>query len=530
MSSNQRILGGSSTVNSARAAGDTASANRNSILPEDSLLSRARQAFSTLHSFEDSLKNMAKHSQVFSDVEKAVERLGTMELDIQKKDKRIADLESAYEVEIEKFSQQVIKWNQEKSQLEKKLADEKAAWKTKAESVAERQHAKHIQSKENLNKELAKEKKSVATLKGQLEKETAKTRDLDSKLNGCVNRLKGWDGYLSAMSDVDFNSFESRIRKIFDRCRKIAHTHFFRDLPANAFADEVRWDTQTRLLKVPLSFPPSNSPPAKLVRMATCLHTIASHLSTNIFRPCYIPESIVASEAVKEILSRQFSEDSKMELLTRALLLSTYDSEDVDAATKEAVFTASEDTFQLLSPIGGDQTFRLEVEKLFQEAADVWKLAQRSRKMVEVFTLQQYPNWTWEHLQDFGGAVAETNVQVLIHEFEMLNLFPAIFIPEENRGIYPGSVLWHDQKTVLEADRELRECITARKSKSGRSGTVSGGPGRRERKPSIVSSARNGVTGLLRSNSGAEDATPFLGTQRVQPQGSQGQNRNGGEG
>lgn len=206
MSSNQRTPGGNSTSNSARTAVDSASANRNSIPPEDSLPSRAKQAFSTLHSFEDSLKNMAKYSQVFTDVEKAVQRLGAMELDIQAKDRRIAVLESANEVQIENFSKQFKKWDKEKGRLEKKLADDELALKTKAQSVVENQNLKHMQSKDNLNKELAKEKQKVATLRGQLEKETAKTQDLNSKLNNCANDLKGWDGYHSAMRDVDFTS------------------------------------------------------------------------------------------------------------------------------------------------------------------------------------------------------------------------------------------------------------------------------------------------------------------------------------
>lgn len=264
--------------------------------------------------------------------------------------------------------------------------------------------------------------------------------------------------------------------------------------------------------------------------MATCLHTIASNLSSNIFMPCYIPGSTAASETIREILSEQSIDDTKKELLTRALLLSTFLPEEVDAATKDAVVTASEGVFTLLGPIGGDQDFRLEIQKLFQDAADIWKLAQYSKKMVEVFTTHKYPNWTWDHLKDFDSADDESNVQPLIQDFEPLNLFPAIHVPEENRVISRGSLLWSDQTAVFEADRELRECIAARKPKSGRSGTVTGGPLRRERRPSIVSNARNGITSVLRSNSGTEDPTRFLGAKRVQPQGSQGQNRNGGEG
>ena len=84
--------------------------------------------------------------------------------------------------------------------------------------------------------------------------------------------------------------------------------------------------------------------------------------------------------------------DARKERITRALFLSTYAPEEVDTAIKQAVDTASKDVLELLSPIGANEPFRKDLEKLFYEAAGVWREAQQSTKMVEASVTKKLNN------------------------------------------------------------------------------------------------------------------------------------------
>jgi hypothetical protein len=245
--------------------------------------------------------------------------------------------------------------------------------------------------------------------------------------------------------------------------------------------------------------------------MAAALHVLASRLCQNIFKPCYIPESIVASEAIKSILAHQSVTNVGKEPLTRALLLSTYVPSDVDAAIKRAVHATSEEVLTLLSPIStGDHTLRTDIEALFNEAADVWKEAQHSNKLVEAsMTDDDFEDWPWDQLEEFTSTVTQSTVQPVSQKYDALNLFPRVFIPADNRIVHHGLVLWPDQNIVVAAEQEFRQCMAARPFKLGRNGSVSGRP----RRLSILNDGKNGMR--------AEHGASFLGTQRTHTQGSQ---------
>ena len=279
---------------------------------------------------------------------------------------------------------------------------------------------------------------------------------------------------------------------------------------------------------MPLDFPPSNSSAAKHVRMAACLHVLAYRLCCDFFKPCYIPESPMFGDAIQEILARQLLTDVGKERITRALLLSTYRPEEVDAAIEQAVDATSKEVLELLSPIGGNEAFRKDVEALFREAAGVWKEVQHSRKAVEVSMMDDFKDdWQWSHLDDF--TVAEIKGQPGLRKFDMLNLFPRMFVPEDQHIVNPGCVLWPHQNTVFAAEQELRECIAIRRSKGGLMGNVPGGSMRRDRRLSTLSDGRHGAMGPSPTSLKTEDKAPFLGPQRGSKQGDQIQNGHRGD-
>jgi len=253
--------------------------------------------------------------------------------------------------------------------------------------------------------------------------------------------------------------------------------------------------------------------------MAASLHVIARKLCTEFFKPCYILESADVSEAIKQILAQHFTADAGKERITRALFLSTYAPEEVDKAIKQAVDATSKDVFELLSPIGGNEAFRKDIEKLFYEAADVWREAQHSMKMVEAsVTDEEFEDWPWAQLEEFTSAVAGTEAQHVFPKFRMVNLFPRIHVPEDDHIVNSGCILSPNQNTVFVAEQEFSRGIASKGFKGGRNGSLFSG----SRRLSIRNKERNGAEPV--------DGHSFLETRRPQTQGNQNQNGNRGEG
>ena len=327
---------------------------------------------------------------------------------------------------------------------------------------------------------------------------------------------------------------DGKVNGLFQRCCSIARNHFLPELPGNILAvraislcsrqslfllseqDQGHWDNLSRSLNVPLSFPPTNTVAARYVRMAAALHIISRRLRTDFFKPCYIPESAEVSEAIKQILVQHFVTDAGKERITRALFLSSYAPEEVDTAIKQVVDTASKAVLELLSPIGGNEPFRKDLEKLFYEAAGVWKEAQQSIKMVEASVADdEFEEWPWAEVDEFTSAVTVTGTeaQQAYPKFDKLNLFPRIYIPEESHMVSSGYALFPNQNTVFAAEQEFSRLISSKRFKGGRTGSFLGGPRRQSR-------------------NGAEpgEKLSFSETRRAQTQGNQTQNGNRGEG
>ena len=238
-----------------------------------------------------------------------------------------------------------------------------------------------------------------------------------------------------------------------------------------------------------LSFPPSNSPAAKRVRMAACIRTVAHRLCTDMFTICFIGHPQL-NQAIETILIKQSETNVKTEVITRALLLSTYEQAEVDAAVKSVAANASHDLQKLLSPFGGNDAFRKEIEKLFCEAAAVWKEVRHSKTVFEA-SMDDELHWRWLHLEEF--TIPDIKAQPGPRQFEKLTLFPRVFVPETNEIVYPGYVLLANQNTVFAAEEELTAWKARKASECARNGSVRGGILRRPRRPSAPYDGRNGA-------------------------------------
>ena len=276
--------------------------------------------------------------------------------------------------------------------------------------------------------------------------------------------------------------------------------------------------------------------------MAACLHIISRSLCTDIFKPCYIPHSTSFSNGVKEILATQFLADLGKERITRALILSTYPP---DANTTAMTITAHGSSTQikhLLTPLGASDKFAKELEKIFLDAGEIWQNnAQHSQKMIEALTEDDIPGHPWATIKEFTIPTNDpttttttstttttttttptttttdaANNNNLPHS-SMLNLFPCIYVPEDERIVFSGVTLLYSQGIVSAAEQESNELLVARRpwSSWNNANTFSGGPTttRRERR---MSSLPDGKGGVLTTSSAAAAA----GDEAIQQRGT----------
>lgn len=254
--------------------------------------------------------------------------------------------------------------------------------------------------------------------------------------------------------------------------------------------------------------------------MAACLHIIARTLCTEIFKPCYIPESTSFSNSFKELLAIQLLTDESKERITRALVLSTYPAEaSTDAMTKTARLSSIQ-VHRLLTPLGANEKFETELDKIFLEAGEIWKdTAQHSTKMIEALAEDDYPDHPWATMDEFTIPTANTTTttttatatdanQDLTHDSDMLNLFPCIYVPEDEKIVFSGIMLFYSQGIVSAAEQESNELLVARRPRSARniSNVLSSGGSPTTRRERRMSSLPDGKGGFPTTSSAAAAA------------------------
>jgi hypothetical protein len=250
-------------------------------------------------------------------------------------------------------------------------------------------------------------------------------------------------------------------------------------------------------LALPLGFPPTNSPAARKVRVAAALNILATYLCANIFKPCYIPESATDGETIKEILDYQSTAGlRKEEKFIRALLTSMYPDEQVKAAINRAVQVTVDDVLKCLGFFLNDesQSFRTRLTALLERAANISRQMQQSEKMVEVnvegrdFSVEgeDFVERSDEYLGVFGEEISPTSPA----KFEVLNLFPQIYVPEDRKFVHQGIFLLSGQEVVIAAEQEFRDFRAGIRAKNGRASFMR--ESRRGRRQSMVVSGENG--------------------------------------
>ena len=142
---------------------------------------------------------------------------------------------------------------------------------------------------------------------------------------------------------------------------------------------------------------------------------------------------------------------------------------------EEAIKTISKEIGHLLNPFGANASFTKELDQLLYQAADLWKEAQYSTKMIEAsMTDEDFEHWPWAQLDEFSSPVAGTKAQAVFQDRDKLTLFPRVYVPEDNSPVFPGYILMPDQDVVSAAELEYHQWKLSKKSKNGRTGSIPG--------------------------------------------------------
>jgi hypothetical protein len=181
---------------------------------------------------------------------------------------------------------------------------------------------------------------------------------------------------------------------------------------------------------------------------------------------------------VAKVLEASFKDDPRKMNLARSLFLSTSQRKEVQAAIRTAAKSASQKVFEKIRflVIGNEQTFRSELDNLFEDWADFWLKMQYSKEQV-VATLEEEcidSADAWLLMTEFGD---ESQTQGMASQ--SVSLFPCIYIAATEDVIQPGYIFYLEQEQVVYAKKEAEDM--ARRKINGRndhirrrSATISG--------------------------------------------------------
>jgi len=453
-------------------AGSDATPTRTGSLSQKDIAARRKQVLQDWIDFQDILERVSKHTREYSDMDRIIKENSTMQsalaqktAELSEKDKLISLMKTQM---LDGFEARYKKWDNETSDLKRQLGREKSQAERKVQSM----EAKLTSLQGNVD--------SLDSRLAQATEEAdfaRKERDINK------HRLQEWDNYLSQLKDMNLNDLGVKLDQIFQRCFNVMNTTFSIDLPSQ---DITSWEKQVKKLHIKLSFPPTNSAVAKLMRVAAALHIFAAQLHKNIFRPWYVPESVEDSRATKNILNHHFGASSRKGDIVRALLLSNRQTEEENNAVANVAKGASKDVHEQLRLFLNDDgtEFQASLEKLFQEAANLWLEMQHSKKEIEAHIEEplDYEN-DWACLDAFGTITQQQQMP----QSEALYLFPRLHVSGDETVVHKGYVLWHDQAAVISAQQEVSECRKRNKRSTGGSSVSESA-----RRDSVIIDVENG--------------------------------------
>ncbi|KAL2423850.1 hypothetical protein ABEF95_008522 [Exophiala dermatitidis] len=362
-------------------------------------------------------------------------------------------------------------------------------WLKEFAQLKESMIKQHLLEVNELQVEMTESKRQRDLLKKQLSDADHDIRLTRSRLDVATAELAQWKQYSSHMTPLDQVGLISRIENLIQDLWKTVYPSFLKNLTPDLLKDRDAWSSRLKQI-VPIKqqrqfFPfeilLSNTGPAKLLRVALAMHIISSELTKQVFKPCYIPDSIESCAALQYILGDHLDADPKKVVLMRSLLLSNKSRDEyteimeqrsltaLDAAVPKLLLLCSNDT-----AAAGDKglSLRTKLEAFFIAAAKLWQEIQYCDAEVRVVTChedgeveQADLDWPWGHLDEYGPPrAAPQDIKLL--------LFPGFYLLNGRFVLHEGIVLAKSQKVVVDAEAEYQQAAavgTAKPAKSPRS-------------------------------------------------------------
>ncbi|KAI0505816.1 hypothetical protein F5B22DRAFT_626436 [Xylaria bambusicola] len=229
-------------------------------------------------------------------------------------------------------------------------------------------------------------------------KDANRISDLDAELGMKKTELEITSNQLKELQDLSCKVIDeskdfvlSELDKIYGYAKVIAFKYFTGDLSDEVLAETAFFEGIGREVKLPLH--PSNSIPAKKVRIAVFLASLGTRLADEIFVPFYflpnedqnLPEGI---DTITMMLSNLSQVDPKRELHLRSVLLAIYPDEQTKVANNRAIEIAGDIYHVLRFLVIEDQreNFHKEIMQLCRLAVESWNTLRPLKEKVEPFT------------------------------------------------------------------------------------------------------------------------------------------------
>lgn len=232
-------------------------------------------------------------------------------------------------------------------------------------------------------------------------------------------------------------------------------------------------------LKLGFGFCPSNTTPAKFVRVAAAMHILWRDLLREIFQPCYTPDSAEQSKALQNVLDRYPQTDQKKRDLVHALLLSGRSREESLTVIRSWGDRAKQTVVRELcfmcrnsnDDTDGVAALDASLEAICQQASELWVDTLYSAHEVQMVTNDHDARffageWAFGFWEELGQPAQPAR--------EGLVGFPGVWLPHASKEIHPGLAFWRGQREVLLADSEWVSFVTARLARAPVSGSAGG--------------------------------------------------------
>lgn len=197
------------------------------------------------------------------------------------------------------------------------------------------------------------------------------------------------------------------------------------------------------------------------------MHVVSDELTTRVFIPYYIPDSLGLSVTLQQTMRSLFQAEPKKRLLMRALLVTAKPREELAEVIQKRSLAAREAVVHKLSFMcsgDGGIDLRSRLEHTFTEAATLWEEIQYSED--EVLTVacddSEPPDWDWPYAEELGEPLEGPS-----SASKKLLLFPGFYLPDEDSILYEGYALYADQKHVVDAEKECRTMQATRVRQPG---------------------------------------------------------------